>query len=88
MTIRVPIVLAFCIYINFPSVGIDADTDYSAFAVVTIKRDTRLGAGADIADEHVVEEEGRTFAIRRTDDFKTSLAHNSREFGSRRSRQG
>ena len=58
-------------------VWIDADTDDTAFAVVTIERDTRLGASSDIADEHVIKEEGRAFEFRSPDDFKASLAHSS-----------
>ena len=72
------------IHIYFSPVREDTDTNYSTLAVVTIERDTRLGASSDIADEHVVEEEGRTFEFRSTDDFKTSLAHSSRGFGCRR----
>ena len=44
--------------LNFFSIGIDADTEDTAFAVVAIEGNTRLGARADIANEHVVKEEG------------------------------
>ena len=84
MCIGFPVFNSACIYINFLSVGIDADADDTAFAVVTIERDTRLGASSDIADEHVVEEEGRTFEFQFTDDFKAASAHSSRGFGCRR----
>ena len=57
MAIFVPIVLACGIFQYFSTVGIDAHAYYATLAVVDIERDTRLGAGSDIAHLHVVKEE-------------------------------
>lgn len=76
------------IRIYFSSVRINAHAKYATFAIVAIEGDSCFGAGADIAHAYVVKEEGRAFEFRPADDFKTSLAHSSRGFGCRRSRQG
>ena len=46
------------IHYRLSSVGIDADAEDAALAVVDIERDTSLGTGADIANTHIVKEEG------------------------------
>ena len=59
LAMRINVIMIICgILLYFPSVGIDADADYSTLAIVAIEGDTRLGARADIAHEHVVKEEG------------------------------
>ena len=74
MAILFPIILACGILQHFPSVGIDAHTDYPALSVVGIERDVILGVRADIGDPHVVKEEGRADQIRLADDFKPALS--------------
>ena len=74
------------IHYHFSFVGIDTYTEDASLAVVDIERDTSLGTGADIANTHVINEEGRTYQFRIADDFKASLSHNSQGFGSRRCR--
>ncbi len=70
-----------CIHMHFSSIRIDADTDHSTLAVVTIERDTRFGASCDIANEHAIKEKGRTFEFRFADDFKRSLFHKHHALG-------
>ena len=67
MRIRISLTNKGRILQHFSTVGIDAHAYYPALSVVDIKRDAGLGAGGDIADPHVVKEEGRTNPVRQAD---------------------
>ena len=45
------------IYQYFSSVGIDADTENTAYTVIDIEGDTRFRAGSDVANLYAIKEE-------------------------------